>query len=230
MEYIKDLKNERTIAVDTETTGLSPKENSLLSIGAVDLATGDTFKMDCRVQDGRVVNDKALEVNGFTKEEIYDKSKPTAEEAVEEFEKFVKDHKAKVLIGYNFSFDLSFLYYAKYKSISAFKITPQALDLEEVMLKEVLPNDKLYPLSEKEKVEGRFPSLNASLNYFNSPDEMKPHISLTGALESAELYCLMKYKHHFIETINTPLPPIYNTITIPVDRYIKDISLFVKEQ
>ena len=223
------FKNERTIAIDTETTGLSPKENSLLSIGAVDLATGDTFKVDCRVQDGRLVNDKALEVNGFTKEEIYDKSKPTAEEAVEALENFIKEHSAKVLIGYNFSFDLSFLYYAKYTAISSFKIAPSAIDLEEVMLNEVVTNDKLYPLSEKEKVEGKYPSLNASLNYFNSPDEMKPHISLTGAIESAELYCLMKYKTHFIETINTPLPPIYNTITIPVDKYIKNISLFIKQ-
>lgn len=221
------MKNERKIAIDTETTGLDPKTNSLLSIGAVDLATGDTFKMDCRLQEGRQINAKALEVNGFTLEEINDKSKPTAEEAVSKLEEFIKNHNAEVLFGYNFAFDISFLYYAK----GSFSPAPKALDLVPVMMNEVLPHKELYPLSEKVKNEHRYPSLNASLNYFNSPDEMKPHISLTGALESAELYTLMKYHRHFIDSIGTPIPKIYfdDGFKIDTDKYIKDISEFVRK-
>lgn len=64
------------IIIDVETTGLSPTRNSLLSIGAVDYDTGEEFYGECQAYADRQIEARALEVNGWTKEQCQDRSKP----------------------------------------------------------------------------------------------------------------------------------------------------------
>lgn len=64
------------IIVDTELSGLDPKKHSLLSIGAVDFDTGDEFYGECRIEEGRVIDEESLAINGFTREQCIDPNKP----------------------------------------------------------------------------------------------------------------------------------------------------------
>ena len=59
------------IVVDLETSGALPNKNSILSIGAIELNNPDnTFYGECKLRDSAIVDTKALEINGFTIEQI----------------------------------------------------------------------------------------------------------------------------------------------------------------
>jgi DNA polymerase III alpha subunit (gram-positive type) len=99
------------IILDKETSGISPYINGALSLGAVDFQTGETFYGECRLTEGRVANQKALEINGFTPEQISD---PAKQSDVQLYMSFVdwatsKD-RGNVLGGHNIGhFDILFL-------------------------------------------------------------------------------------------------------------------------
>lgn len=59
------------IIIDIETSGLDPHRHSLLSLGAVDYDSGESFYGECRLCAGREIEAAALAVNGFTEEHIH---------------------------------------------------------------------------------------------------------------------------------------------------------------
>ena len=64
------------LVVDVEASGTEPKKHSIVSVGALDLKNpSNRFYEECRVWDGAHIMDEALEVNGFTKDEITDPKK-----------------------------------------------------------------------------------------------------------------------------------------------------------
>ncbi len=65
------------IILDIETTGLSAIKHSMVSLGAVDYASGDEFYGECRAGEGTLIDDFALGVNGFTRAECLDPTKQT---------------------------------------------------------------------------------------------------------------------------------------------------------
>ncbi|MEM3846888.1 MAG: 3'-5' exonuclease [Candidatus Parvarchaeota archaeon] len=234
MEYPKEilskLNKEHTVIFDTETTGLSATNSSILGIGAIDVKTRDTFEQFCRARDGAYVDPKALERNGLANL-VNDKTKPLPFEIERNFEAFCKEHNAIYLVGYNVGFDINFIYNAGgYYPDKPMTFVPKVIDLMEIMLNEIIPNKKLYPLTEKEKIPGKYPSLNDALSYFGSPPEPDPHTSgLSGAKYSAELYFLLKYNVHFIEENSSiPIPPIYEKIDIDFASYVHDIDSYIK--
>src|SRR2546427_5175090 len=58
------------IVVDVETGGLDPRKDALLSIGAIDFDTLDTFSINLRPFPGKTINKHALEINGFKQEDL----------------------------------------------------------------------------------------------------------------------------------------------------------------
>ncbi len=97
----------RQIILDTETTGLEPKQgHRIVEIGCVELVsrrlTGNNFHR--YLNAGRDSDDAALEVHGLTTEFLADKSK--FDEIAQELLDFVKG--AEVII-HNAAFDLGFL-------------------------------------------------------------------------------------------------------------------------
>lgn len=58
------------IILDIETTGLDPKRHCMLSLGAVDYDSGEEFYGECRVYHDTEIDDIALGINGFTREDI----------------------------------------------------------------------------------------------------------------------------------------------------------------
>ena len=96
------------IVVDIETTGLDPKKHQMISIGAVDFETGETFYGECRIYKNDEISPQALVVNGFTEEQVRDKNKHTPKQL---FTKFVywSASRSKMLAGCVVGFDISFL-------------------------------------------------------------------------------------------------------------------------
>ena len=97
----------RQIVLDTETTGINPKQgNRIIEIGCVELferkLTGNNFHR--YINPDRDSEEGALAVHGLTTEFLRDK--PRFHEVVEELREYIKD--AEVII-HNAPFDLGFL-------------------------------------------------------------------------------------------------------------------------
>lgn len=102
---------------DVETTGTDSKNNAIIQIAAaieVDGELIDTFESKMAPLFSKIIDDKALEVNGIKKDDLKKYPKPI--EVYEKFRKFcdrngMKGNKSERFIpaGYNNQFDLDFL-------------------------------------------------------------------------------------------------------------------------
>ncbi|NOX08154.1 MAG: DNA polymerase III subunit epsilon [Gammaproteobacteria bacterium] len=97
----------RQIVLDTETTGLSPKQgHRIIEIGCVELInrrlTGNNWHQ--YLQPDREIDAGAMNVHGITNEFLIDK--PRFEDVVEEFIEFIGDAE---LVIHNAPFDTGFL-------------------------------------------------------------------------------------------------------------------------
>lgn len=172
------------IVLDIETGGLSSLVNPILSIGAVDYLTGDEFYGECHAWiDGfsyYVIDDAALAVNGFTREQALDLSKPRAYDLVLSFLKW-SDGRAKVLAGQQVgAFDIPFVKanttLPGTNMSVAWPFSHRSLDLHSTAYAKL--NKSL--------------SLDGILETVGLSPEPKPHNALTGArLEAAAFRLLL---------------------------------------
>lgn len=97
----------REIIFDTETTGLSNKDDRIIEFGGVELEnkfpTGNFLHVYIN-PEGKQVHPDALEVHGITDEFLLDK--PAFKDVVDEMLEFVKGAK---LVAHNANFDMGFL-------------------------------------------------------------------------------------------------------------------------
>ena len=112
-------KHLRQIVLDTETTGLNPKEgHRVIEIGCVELIkrrlTGKHFHIYLNPE--REIDAGAIEVHGITNESLLDK--PHFNDIAEEFIDFIRGAE---LIIHNAPFDVGFLNHE-------FKLAPQRLE------------------------------------------------------------------------------------------------------
>lgn len=91
------------IAIDVETTGISPEKERIIEIGAFRVETGDVFRSF--VQPGRPLPEKIIELTGITDEMLLDA--PQEKEAIQALLDFLAGD--TVLLGHNISFDHGFL-------------------------------------------------------------------------------------------------------------------------
>jgi DNA polymerase III epsilon subunit-like protein len=97
------------IVIDIETSGDNAKQHQILSIGAVDYTTNKTFYGECKLSEFDLYMPEALKINGFTVEQIYDASKPTALKLYSQFLEWAIP-RGNILAGQNVgSFDVQFL-------------------------------------------------------------------------------------------------------------------------
>lgn len=103
----------KLVVVDTETGGLDSETKSILSLGAVIVEDGiiiDEFYMVIR-EDEILVDEKALRINGFTKQKIVAVGE-SPETVVEHFIDFLRKHnltKKATIAGHNVEFDIGFI-------------------------------------------------------------------------------------------------------------------------
>lgn len=189
------LKRDRMIVVDIETTGMEPKKNSILSIGALDFENPEnTFYGECRSDDGAEVSNIALKINGFTKEEINDPKKPTSEHLLKDFVKWAKKTKDRTIAGDNIWFDVGFL-----------EINFKKHKLKWIFKKKYIELHEMSPL-----LTGLPWSLDAVLYMVGVPPRNRAHNALNDAELTAEAMAriaagksiIKKFKKH-------PIPDVF---------------------
>ncbi|ANB22786.1 DNA polymerase III subunit epsilon [Alteromonas stellipolaris] len=97
----------RQIVLDTETTGIDPKEgHRVIEIGCVELVnrklTGNHFHV--YINPGRQIEQEAIDVHGITNEFLNDK--PTFRDVAEDFVNFIRGAQ---LVIHNAPFDVGFM-------------------------------------------------------------------------------------------------------------------------
>ena len=126
------------IAIDVETTGISPEKERIIEIGAFRPETGEVFRT--LIHPGRPLTEYITELTGITDEMLV--GAPEEAEAIKAWLEFMGED--KILLGHNISFDHSFLVQAirrcGYEEPQFFGI--DTLKLSRVLCPE-LPNKKL---------------------------------------------------------------------------------------
>lgn len=192
------------IVVDVETTGVDPQKHSIVSIGAVDFSNPQNcFYQECRIWDGAEIMPKALEVNGFSEEEITDPNKKTLQEVINEFLKWTENIEDRTFAGENPSFDRGFLKASAERYGIEWALGYRTIDLHSLCYTHFLKR-KLMPPSKDRRTDL---NLDKILNYVGMPGEPKPHNALTGAKMVAEALSRLIYgKSLFKEFENFPTP------------------------
>ena len=94
--------------IDVEASGTEHDKHSIVSLGAIDFDNPENrFYRECKVWTGAHIMDEALEVNGFTKEQITDPTKMSEGELVAEFMEWSFSMSDRTLVGQNVSFDFN---------------------------------------------------------------------------------------------------------------------------
>lgn len=174
------------IALDVETTGVSPRKHGILSIGAVDISKPENrFYIECRVWDGAHMSDEAFAINGFTREGAMDPTKKTEKEAIEAFITWAGSIRDWTIVGQNPSFDRDFLIEACDRADMQFPFAHRTLDTHSLAYMHMVKRGVTPPFDEKKRHTTL--SLDGVLAYCGIPGEPKPHNALTGALCHAEV-------------------------------------------
>jgi DNA polymerase III epsilon subunit-like protein len=192
------------IVVDIETSGLSPKNNSILSIGAVHFDNpSNRFYEECLVRKDSKISAQALEVNGFEKDEITMGDKQSEESLVRNLVVWVKTIKDKVFAAHVPNFDFEFLKYCFeiYEIDNPFIFRP--VDMHSIAYMAMVKRG-IDPYKDREykKMSG-----NVIFEFVGMPNEPLPHHGLTGALFETEVFSRILYGKNLIEDFkDCPVP------------------------
>ncbi|MDM7861052.1 DNA polymerase III subunit epsilon [Alteromonas sp. ASW11-36] len=161
----------RQIVLDTETTGIDPKEgHRIIEIGCVELVdrklTGNHFHVYLNPQ--REIEQEAIDVHGITNEFLQDK--PQFEDVAQDFVEFIRGAQ---LVIHNAPFDVGFMDFE-------FAMTPSVTDIRTAQICDVLDSlvlaRKMHP--------GQKNNLDALCRRYGIDNG---HRTLHGALLDAEI-------------------------------------------
>lgn len=116
------------LVVDTETGGLNAGKNSLLSVAAVDSATGEEFHAVIRPERGLVTEQQALDVNGFELEWL-DQNGIPEQDAMGDLCLWLGARRDGVIAGCNVAFDVDFIKAAFARHETPWPLSHRTLDL-----------------------------------------------------------------------------------------------------
>lgn len=173
------------LIVDLEASGIDHDVHSILSIGAIDFMDPERqFYGECRIWDGAHIMEEALEVNGFTKEEITDPNKPTERELLEDLATWMEESENHTIAGQNPHFDLLFLETAYQRNGMDIPLARRVIDLHSITFYHMVKRKIEPPLDNNRS------DLNsdAVMEYVGIPAEPHPHNALNGALWEAEAF------------------------------------------
>jgi DNA polymerase-3 subunit epsilon len=210
------------ISLDVESSGLDSKTCSILSLGAIDTDNpSNQFYDECRVWDGAEINDKALEVNGFTREEITASkealeqgiAKKTEAELIRDFVAWATDRLGnRTLLAQNVPFDLGFVQQACKRAGIESPFAHRALDLHTLCWMHMTMRQGETGIEPPTAKHRTAIDLTYVLQYCGLPEEPKPHNALTGALCHAEAFSRMAYTRSIVDEFSIfPIPWINAT-------------------
>lgn len=204
---------EEYIVLDLETTGLSPKDDRILEIGAARVSGGRVQETYQAFVDPRMrVPERITELTGITDEMV--RGQKSNEEAVRELTDFCGE---LPLLGHNIMFDYGFL---KHSAVNL------GISFERDGIDTLKLARELLPAEEKKNLEalcGRF-----------SISREHAHRALDDALATHALYCeLAKLCPEEKCALLKPVPLIYRAkrqgaITPAQKGYLKDLTAYHK--
>lgn len=174
------------LVVDVETTGTNPEKHSILAIGALEFENPtNQFYDECHAWDGAHIEEAALEINGFSMEEIHDRSRKSEAEIVTAFVAWAVAQRSWNFIGQNPSFDLAFIQSACHRAHIDYPFPHRSLDTHTLAYMHMVHRGITPPFrADKHRSDL---NLDAVLRYVGIPEEPRPHNALTGALCHAEI-------------------------------------------
>lgn len=180
------------IVLDIEASGTEYQKHSIVSIGAIHLEDPtNQFYGECRMWDGAHIMDGALEVNGFTKEEITDPNKQSEAELITAFMAWSEDIPDRTLGGQNVSFDRDFTKAACERAGIAWDLAYRTIDSHTLCWMHMIKRGITPPLNVEHRRSAL--DLDAVLVYCGIPEEPTPHNALTGASSHAEVISRLLY-------------------------------------
>jgi len=193
------------IVLDVETTGLDPSAGSIVSLGALVLDSPNTrFYEECRVWDGARIEEEALAVNGFSREQVTSESRMSEAELIQKFVSWTLEHTSDyTLAAQNVSFDLEFVQQACARAGIACPFGKRSVDVHSLVWMHMQSRGVSIPLSRNRSAL----SLDAELVYCGLPVEESPHNALTGALCHAEVVARITYTKNIVAEFSSfPIP------------------------
>lgn len=194
------------IALDIEASGIDSRKSSILSIGAVDFDDPtNQFYDECRAWDGAHMNDEALAVNGFSKEEATDPGKKSEAELVKAFIAWATELRDWTILGQNPSFDRDYVLEACLRAGIESPFAHRTLDTHSLVYMHMVLHGVVPPFdAEKHRTAL---NLDAALQYVGIPEEPKPHNALTGAMSHAEVASRVLYGRNLLPDFEVyPIP------------------------
>lgn len=180
------------LVIDAEMSGLDPRKNSIVSIGAVDFEDpARQFYGECRVWDGAELDPEGLAVNGFSEAQCLDPKKKSLEELAREFFAWVEVAEDRTLCGQNVSLDREFLNDSFRRAGVEFRFAHRNVDTHTAGYMYSRREGIVVPRKPTDKQSAL--SLDKILEMLGLPPEPRPHIALNGALLEAEAFSRMVY-------------------------------------
>ena len=194
------------ICLDIEATGLRQDLHSIVSLGALSLSDPDNrFYMECRIWGGAQIDDEALLVNGFTRGEVVDDSKPSEADLARSFLEWSQHFSDRTLAGQNVSFDRDMLKSAAFRAGLSWDIAHRSIDSHSLCWMHMIKRGIEPPIDQQRRRSAL--DLDSILNYCGIPDEPQPHNALTGALVHAEVIYRLLYDQPLLpEFVDYPVP------------------------
>jgi len=184
------------IVLDIEASGTEYHKHSIVSLGALDSENpSNRIYLECRIWDGAHIMDEALQVNGFTKEQITDKNKMTEGELIRNFVDWALQIDDRTLAGQNVSFDRDFTKSACQREGLPWPFAYRTIDTHSLAYMHHVQAGKNIPFTKNHSAL----NLDAVLNYVGIPEEPAPHNALTGALSHAEVISRLMYNKKLLE-------------------------------
>jgi DNA polymerase III epsilon subunit-like protein len=172
---------------------VDPRVHSIVSIGAIDFEHPEKqLYEECRVWDGARIEEGALEVNGFTREQITDPAKQSEADLLHTFKAFADTVGERTLAGQNVSFDRDFLQAAAARAgHTQWPFAHRTIDTHTLCYMHMVERGLTPPVDAEKKHSAL--NLDAVLNYCGIPEEPTPHNALTGAKSHAEVISRLLY-------------------------------------
>lgn len=175
-EFLFDDNKDGSIVVfDTETTGLNPKVDEILSIGAVKIKgnkilTSQTFEV--YLKNTKDIDPKSIEVHGIRPCDLQNGKE--SEDAIKEFLRFIGSSK---LVGYYLEFDIDMI--NRYtKPLLGIELPNDTVEVSELYF------DKTITLIPQGNIDLRFDTIMQS---FDLPS-MGAHNAVNDAIMTAMIY------------------------------------------
>lgn len=193
------------VILDIETTGLDAELNGLVSIGAIDfLRPQDTFYSECRIREGEKVEPEALAVNGFTFDEVKDKSKQSTRDLLIAFDEWLNSRPIKMIGGLHIAaFDAPFINKKALQCGVRLRLHRRTIDLHSIAYARMQELGKVVPMTEGWSVM----DTDFIYPFCGLPKEPLPHNAFSGAKWEAEsMSRLIKGKGLLKEFSRFPIP------------------------